>query len=556
MTVLTAAPLYRLRLVDVIRAGDVTPMMIFPIGEWHSQKYPDLPLTEDLATELIANFEAGVLGTEPVVDSSGRHDTSAPAAGWVKRVYLASYEEGDVAGLALWADVKWTALGAEMLTDEQYKYGSVEIGPVTMNDSGATFDSVLRSLTLTNTPVLRMMPGVEDAAEKQRSVVTLSLSELTLAGNPETAPGADGAPSEENPIDGLLTEFADWHGRLKGALKGSPGNSAVHTSIKACRDQLAQFCDGLKMAEAGSIEDRRQALKDALSERFAVGDETLYVSDFGPTWAVYNTWGGPSGDHYYRVDVADDGVGGLRFGTPAEVESVTSFVPLTTPESTDPADRGAGLSEPDSRRPTPGAKGDEGQPHAGARAPVAPKGADHHMITVIQKLNLAEDASEAIVLAEVTKLVERAETAEAKLAESEKAANAAAVKVRLDEALRLGEIDAAELTTLTEEDVGARDAFLKARKGVKHVDLTEHGQGSRDGKTELVEGGTVAGADKAYAEALRTYMAEHKLTGMKGRDEAREGLKREHPEIVTDYAAYLSEQHMGQLAQGSPSGDV
>jgi hypothetical protein len=361
-----------------------------------------------------------------------------------------------------------------MLTDEQYKYGSVEIGPVTMNDSGATFDSVLRSLTLTNTPVLRMMPGVKDAAEKQRTVVTLSLSELTLAGNPETAPGADTAPTADNPIDGLLADFADWHGKLKAALKGTPGNSAVHTSIKACRDQLAQFCDGLKTSE----------------------------------------------------------------------------------ESTDPADRGAGLSEPDSRRPTPGAKGDEGQPHAGARAPVAPKGADHHMITVIQKLNLAEDASEAIVLAEVTKLVERAETAEAKLAESEKAANAAAVKVRLDEALRLGEIDAAELTTLTEKDAVARDAFLEARKGVKHVDLTEHGQGSRDGKTELVEGGTVAGADKAYAEALRTYMAEHKLTGMKGRDEAREGLKREQPQIVTDYAAYLSEQHMGQLAQSSPSGDV
>lgn len=173
--------LYRVRLSETIKAGDTTPMMVFPIGEWHSHRYPSLPLTEELANELIANFESGILGTEPVVDSSGKHDTSAPAAGWVKRVYLASYEEGDVTGLALWADVKWTALGATMLSAELYKYGSVEIGPVTMNDSGDEVDNVLRSLTLTNTPVLRLMPGVRNAAEKQRVAMTLSLSEVTAA---------------------------------------------------------------------------------------------------------------------------------------------------------------------------------------------------------------------------------------------------------------------------------------------------------------------------------------------------------------------------------------
>ena len=172
--------LYRLRLADGIEAGDISPMMVFPIGQWHSAKYPELPLTEQLADELIANFEAGVLGTEPVVDSSGKHDTSAPAAGWVKRLYLAGYEGGGEDGLALWADVKWTALGAELLSDERYKYGSVEIGSVVMNDSGETVDNVLRSLTLTNTPVLRLMPGVQDAAARRGDPLTLSLAEFVM----------------------------------------------------------------------------------------------------------------------------------------------------------------------------------------------------------------------------------------------------------------------------------------------------------------------------------------------------------------------------------------
>jgi hypothetical protein len=198
---LTAARLYRLRLAETIAAGDVTPMMVFPIGEWHSARYPDLPLTEDLAHELIANFEAGILGTEPVVDSSGKHDTSAPAAGWVKKVYLASYEEGEVTGMALWADVEWTSLGATLLSDNQYKYGSVEIGPVTMNEGGDEVPNVLRSLTLTNTPVLRIMPGVKNAKAKQRVVgmlseIVLTLSELTLGGTPDEA-----ADDDENQAD-------------------------------------------------------------------------------------------------------------------------------------------------------------------------------------------------------------------------------------------------------------------------------------------------------------------------------------------------------------------
>ena len=45
--------LYRLRLADGIEAGDISPMMVFPIGQWHSAKYPELPLTEQLADELI-----------------------------------------------------------------------------------------------------------------------------------------------------------------------------------------------------------------------------------------------------------------------------------------------------------------------------------------------------------------------------------------------------------------------------------------------------------------------------------------------------------------------
>ena len=545
--------LYRVHLDETISAGQITPMMVFPIGSFHSAKYPDLEMTEELAHEIIANFEAGVLGREPVVDSSGRHDVSAPAAGWVKKVYLASYEEGAVTGMALWADVKWTSLGAKLLSDEEYKYGSVEIGPVVMNESGETIANVLRSLTLCNTPVLSIMPAVKDAKAAQRQaavIATLSefslrefdpnvgggvdrdripaadfagpnrsfpivtpddvedaarslgraadsaavkakiiaiakrkgaafvaklpdawtASEVVLAGTPENAPGSDGADTDD-PINGLLADFADWHGKLKAALKGQAGNSAVHASIKACRDQLAQFCDGLK-----------------------------------------------------------------------------------TSEDTDPVDDGR-RSEADSQRPATAVKATEDT----RVREQSQEGGEPTMKSIITKLNLAEDSDESIVLAEVTKLIERVEAAEAKLAETEKAARKQDAEVKLGEAIKAANVLPAEKDALLALAESAPDVFaatLEARKNVKLVDTAEHGQGSRDGKTELNE--TEIGKDpaKAYAEAIATYMAEHKLSGVSGHDKARAAIKREQPEVYADYTAFLSEGHVGQLSPTAPSGDV
>ena len=382
------AELYRLRLAETIAAGDTTPMMVFPIGDWHSSRYPDLPLTEDLANEMIANFESGILGTEPVVDSSGKHDTSAPAAGWVKRVYLASYEEGNVTGLALWADVKWTALGATMLSDDQYKYGSVEIGPVTLNDSGDEVDNVLRSLTLTNTPVLRIMPGVKNAAEKQRVAMTLSLSEVTLAAAPI------------DPVAAILDDMDALAAKLDAALKGKLGMPAIRTMLKEVRSKASAH----KLAE--DHED--------------------------------------PGDHAEPIDGSSDAA-----------------------------------SQP--------AKADEGQDVVLADGDAATKGSDP-MKTVATKLNLAEDAPEALVLAEVVKLADhdaaetkRADEAEVQLAETEKTGAIAAFTIKLDEAIK----------TKNTVAPGQRDYFLGladrnmveaelalASHTAKVIDAIEHGSGT------------------------------------------------------------------------------
>jgi len=109
------------------------------------------------------------------------------------------------------------------------------------------------------------------------------------------------------------------------------------------------------------------------------------------------------------------------------------------------------------------------------------------MKTVATKLNLAEDAPEALVLAEVVKLsdhdaaeTKRADEAEVKLAETEKTGAIAAFTIKLDEKIK------------TENTVapGQRDYFLGladrnmveaelalSSHTVKVIDTTEHGTG-------------------------------------------------------------------------------
>lgn len=173
----------RVALADVT-AGQTVPIPLFPIGEWKSAKYPSLPLTRELADELISNFEARVLGTDPVLDSSGSHDTSAPAAGWFTRLHVEPTTDG---GEMLFGDAKLTDVGATMLNAGLYKYDSVELGPVVDNVTGKKTDNVFRSATLTNTPVLRMLPPVLDAAGSiaASEAITVALAEITAAVIPE-----------------------------------------------------------------------------------------------------------------------------------------------------------------------------------------------------------------------------------------------------------------------------------------------------------------------------------------------------------------------------------
>jgi len=421
---------YRLAL-EKVAAGDVTPIMLWPIGTFKSAKYPNLSLTRELADEVIANFAGGILGTEPVVDSSGRHDTSAPAAGWVKRVYVAPMASG---GEAAFADVQWTEVGAQKVNGREYQYNSVELGPVIDNVTGEKTDNVLRSVTLTNTPVIRLLPRILAAGDAIAEPVTVALSEITVA-------------EDEDPMASLLADLEAVISKADETLRGKPGVRAIRTYLREVRAK----------ASAHSM----------------------------------------------------------------------------TEDPGDPAASDSASSEPDSQD----AKGDEGHSTTLADGSAEPKEGDH-MKTVALKLKLAEDATEEVILAEVTRLEEsrdaeklRADEATASLAEVKKAKRAGEVEVVLAELISGGHVAPGQKGTwlaLAEAAPEQFDAMAEAAKQHKVIDLGEHGaSGGNEGSAYANP--SVELAEKAKARAAKDglkYAAAEKL------------VLAEDPDLKTRYFDY------------------
>jgi hypothetical protein len=214
------ADLYRLAEVE---AGKPSPMMVFPVGDWTSAKYPRLSLSQELADEVIANFTADVLRTRVPVDLN--HDPKSPANGWVERLYMAPFEWNGVSGEALFADWTPNDRGAQHVNSGEYAYDSLEIAAHEDPVTGTQYDNVLKAISLTNRPVLRMMPGVLEAGDavKLAEPVDLQLSEVTLA------------DEEPDPMASLLSDLEAVLGKASDTLKGKPGVRAIRTYLQEAR---------------------------------------------------------------------------------------------------------------------------------------------------------------------------------------------------------------------------------------------------------------------------------------------------------------------------------
>jgi hypothetical protein len=268
-------------LADRVDPGQTTPVMVFPVGLWHTRKYGDLPFSKATAERIIANFAAKALEqTRPFVDS-GHHDEMSPATGWVERVYLAPYKhpESGEQGEALWADVTWNERGAKVINAGEYRYISPVLAKHIITATGEEVAPVLRSLSPTNVPVLRAMPSILEAPEwvaasEAHDDVAIYCSEVTL--EPDTdEPAGDPPATGAVPVDPPQSPAANGDGppgvqEVTGSdpADGQP-NPQETKQMKELVDllQLAEDADEATiLAEVERIKTRAETLNTELTE--------------------------------------------------------------------------------------------------------------------------------------------------------------------------------------------------------------------------------------------------------------------------------------------------
>ena len=108
-------------------------------------------------SEIVRNFVDGVRGTSVAIDIV--HDPDRGAAAWIEELEIA--DSSTKAGKqALWATIRWTEPGAELVQKEVYRYISAEFGAHTDPETKAKINNVLFAATLTNRPFLKGMAPV------------------------------------------------------------------------------------------------------------------------------------------------------------------------------------------------------------------------------------------------------------------------------------------------------------------------------------------------------------------------------------------------------------
>ena len=484
------ADLYRL--AESVKAGETTPVMLFPIGNWTSNdpRYPKLPLTRELADELVANFDAGVLGTDVQFSVAGTHNVAAAAGFWVRGLHIGPYSWQGHEGDALWADADWTGPGAEAVNTGAFRYVSIEAGELKTN-TGQTYDWVLQGGVLTNKPVMKIMPPVLDAtkaiaASERRPLAEIALSEIVLA------PADDPAASLIDEIDGLLAKLSEQ-------LKGKTGITAIRTMMREVKSKASAH----ELAE-DSYNDLRAELEQAISD--SVGSR-CWVDDFGDDWLIYESESIDDPIHVYRVGYVRD-ASGITFGQPVEVKRETSYVPVNP-----------SLSELSQDGDATGKTLADGATDTGVGR-TSPQGKEkRRMSELTELLKLSEDAPDSLILAEVQKVAKERDDAVTKLAESEHKTAIDGVTLKLDEAIKGFRIAPAErdgYLKLAETDATQATAMIEGRKS-RIKDPDESGTGGKskpeysDPSVELAERARALKAKdnvKSIAEAQSLVLAE------------------------------------------------
>ena len=157
-------------------------------GDFVHPAHPEgLSFNRKLFDELVGNFESNIINREILVDAD--HDSagwgSTIAYGWLEAIEARGSGKKNA---SLWVTVRWTPRGAQAVTDEDYKYTSVEMAFDYEDEYGVTHGPAVVAMALTNRPFLRGMQAVTLNAQDYPDYWNPAVAEAVLKPKPQERP--------------------------------------------------------------------------------------------------------------------------------------------------------------------------------------------------------------------------------------------------------------------------------------------------------------------------------------------------------------------------------
>lgn len=223
--------------VEVAGAPDVIPVL--PLGHVVSSK-GEFEVTEESLTAMKAL--AARKGVDLVVDYEHQTlaGTQAPAAGWVKELFL---QDGYIC-----ARVEWTPKAKEYLANKEYRY----LSPVVSVRGSDDLAVGLHSLALTNTPAIEHMKALVNSENYKGGTTMELLKQLAaLLGLAEDA--------DEETILETLKGVLEESKALKEKAEGTAGEGEEEKVV--ANKAVCELLDLKAGAPVASVVAKIQALK-------------------------------------------------------------------------------------------------------------------------------------------------------------------------------------------------------------------------------------------------------------------------------------------------------
>ena len=251
--------------VEMAEGGDGKPrstVQLMKGGDFSHPWYENgLHFDRSLFDELVSNFDANVVNREIAADLD--HFSASPSYGWIEALEARGRGTRQA---SLWATLRWTPLGEDVIENELYKYTSVEMAFDFEDEFGETHGNTVVGMALTNRPFLRGMREV-------------TLNAQRFPDYWEEEPTAARRSREK-----MMSLFHDLIAKLSGTITEETGEKPTEDEVV---DRLAEILQASESVEedAEPDEDRtlfRTQLSDALDELVRDATPTMVLGDNAP----------------------------------------------------------------------------------------------------------------------------------------------------------------------------------------------------------------------------------------------------------------------------------